>query len=86
MKLIKVESSHVIAVGYENCGRKGKMIYVVYPNGLYSYALAGKTDAEARKIFNDLLNAKSKGRFLNTVIKPYSPYKHIIDETEYYRY
>lgn len=58
MKMIKVESSNVIAVGHD-----GKDLYVEYPTGTYKYNNVPKT------LYEKLLNAPSKGRFMNEEIR-----------------
>lgn len=58
MELIKVKSSNVVAVGWEE-----NKLYVQYPGGIYSYENVSKD------LYEKLLNAESKGKFLNEEIK-----------------
>ena len=53
-----VESSNVVAVGYSD-----NTLYVKYSSGMYKYDNVPKDVAEK------LLNADSKGRFMNDYIK-----------------
>jgi len=59
MKLNEVKSSNIKSVGWEN-----NTLYVQYNNGLtYSYAEVNE------ETYNNLMNAESKGRFINSEIK-----------------
>jgi hypothetical protein len=58
MEMIPVESSNIVAVGFED-----NTLYVQYPVGLYAY------DDVDEKTFNNLLNAESKGKFMNMYVK-----------------
>lgn len=64
MEMIKVNSSNVIAIGHD-----GKDLYVEYASGTYRY------DNVSTKLFEDLKNAESKGKFMNQFIK--NNYKYI---------
>lgn len=59
VELIKVTSSNVASIGYEN-----GIIEVHFHNGwAYQYPNCNQ------KIFNDFLNAPSKGQFVHQVLK-----------------
>lgn len=66
MKLISVKSSNVVAVGHS-----GTTLTVQYKNGTYQY------DNVSRSVFDSLLAAESKGRFMNAEIKGKYSYKKI---------
>lgn len=66
MEMIKVESSNVIAVGHD-----GKDLYVEYPAGVYKYNDVPVT------IYEKLLKAPSKGRFMNEEIRNNYEYTRI---------
>ena len=66
MKMIKVESSNVVAVG-----RRGRNLYVEYPTGTYKYKKV------PRILYKKLLEAPSKGRFMNKVIKNNFEYSRV---------
>ena len=64
MSMVKVESSTIKEVSYENC-----VLIVKFMNGsVYSYS-----DVPP-KVFEDFLNSHSKGKFLHENIK--GQYKH----------
>jgi len=58
MEMIKVNSSNVMAIGHD-----GQDLYVQYAAGTYRYK------GVSAKLFEDLKNAESKGRFMNQYIK-----------------
>lgn len=58
MEMLKVESSNVREIGYEN-----GTLYVVYSAGTYMYHNVPE------ELFEGLKNADSKGRFMNENIK-----------------
>ena len=60
MEMIRVNSSNVQAIGYD-----GQDLYVKYNSGTYRYIGVSK------KLFEDLKNAESKGKFMNQFIKDY---------------
>ena len=64
MKMIQVNSSVIEKVGYENC------IFILrYINGgVYAYSDVPKS------VYEDFLNADSKGKFLSANIKPIYDY------------
>lgn len=67
MNMISVSSSNLDAVGYE----KGTL-YVRFKNGsLYSYS------GVPEYIYNELMNASSKGSYLATYVKGHYPYSKI---------
>ena len=67
MNMISVSSSNLDTVGYE----KGTL-YVRFKNGsLYSYS------GVPEYVYNELVNASSKGRYLATYVKGHYPYSKI---------
>ena len=67
MNMISVSSSNLDAVGYE----KGTL-YVRFKNGsLYSYS------GVPEYVYNELMNASSKGHYLATYVKGRYPYSKI---------
>lgn len=58
MEMKKVKSSNVVAVGYD-----GANLIVEYAGGTYSY------EKVAKKVYEGLLAAESKGRYMNSEIK-----------------
>ena len=58
MEMINVKSSNVQAIGYD-----GQDLYVKYASGTYRYI------GVSAKLFEDLKNAESKGKFMNQYIK-----------------
>ena len=67
MKKNKVESSNVDAIGYEN-----NTLYVDFKSGgQYKYYNVEE------KVFHELLNAKSHGRYLNAYVKGHYEYAKI---------
>ena len=68
MNLIKVKSSNVVAVGYEN-----NTLYVQYNSGTYSYSNVDRT------VYENLLKAESKGKFMNSEIKHKYSYRKLWD-------
>ena len=65
MKRKRIDSSAVTSVGYEQASNT---LGVEYRNlGVYRYFLV------PAPLFQQLLNADSKGRFINTRIKPVYP-------------
>lgn len=72
MKMIEVVSSNVVAVGYED-----NNLYVDYKSGSYVY----KDVPE--EIYNALLNAESKGKFMWAKVKGKYDYCKIEGERHY---
>ena len=66
MEMVKVVSSNVAAVGYE-----GKDMYVDYKNGSYVYKNVPK------KVYDDLLKAESKGKYMWAYVKGKYEYKRL---------
>jgi hypothetical protein len=66
MEMVKVVSSNVQEIGWEN-----NILYVQYNSGLYAYA-----DVD-QKLYEDLLKAESKGRFLAENVRGIKNYKRI---------
>ena len=65
MKMIKVVSSNVVAIGYEN-----NQLFVDYKSGSYVY------DNVPEEIFAGLLAAESKGKYMWAKVKgKYDYYK-----------
>lgn len=61
IKMNPVESSNIEGIGYDN---KNKHLWVAFKgNKVYRY------DLVPRKTFEELMNAESKGRYLNSHIK-----------------
>lgn len=61
IKMNPVESSNIEGIGYDN---KNKYLWVAFKgNKVYRY------DLVLRKTFEELMNAESKGRYLNSHIK-----------------
>ena len=61
IKMNPVESSNIEGIGYDN---KNKHLWVAFKgNKVYRY------DLVPRKTFEELTNAESKGRYLNSHIK-----------------
>ena len=58
MEMIQVKSSNVVAIGHD-----GNDLYVQYASGTYRYKNVSV------KLFEDLKNSDSKGRFMNQFIK-----------------
>ena len=56
--MIPAESSNVVAIGYGD-----NTLYVKYSSGMYKY------DNVPKEVAEKLLNADSKGRFMNDYIK-----------------
>lgn len=63
MKLVKVQSSNIQAVGYEN-----NNLVIKYNSGAYVY------ENVPQALYESLVQAESKGRFVNTNIKGYFNY------------
>lgn len=68
-RLLPVESSSLDAVGYDPARKR---LYVRFRSG-YTYAY----DEVAKSVFDDLLTADSKGRFLNQEIKGAYDYRRL---------
>ena len=68
-RLLPVESSSIDAVGYDPASRR---LYVRFRSG-YTYVYY----AVAKPVFDDLLAADSKGRFLNQEIKDAYDYRRL---------
>lgn len=68
MEMIKVQSSNVELIGYD-----GKDLYVKYASGTYRYI------GVDQKLFEDLKNAPSKGRFMNENIKYNFKYERLCE-------
>lgn len=69
MKMIKVESSNVDAVGYENA-----VLVVRFVNGsVYSYSDVPE------EVYDSMLNAESKGKYLCQKIKGKYDYCRLSD-------
>lgn len=66
MKMIEVQSSNIKKVGYDK-----NNLYVEYNSGTYEYTQVPK------QLYEDLLKAESKGRFMNENIKGKYIYKKI---------
>lgn len=67
MNMISVESSNLRSVGYEN-----GTLYVSFHSGsTYSY------DGVPQSVYENLLNAPSKGKYFNTNIKNRYPYRKL---------
>ena len=71
MKKVKVVSSNVVAVGYEN-----NNLYVDYKSGSYVY-----TDVP-EEIYIALLAAESKGKFMWAKVKGRYDYQRLDKEVE----
>ena len=56
--MVKVDSSNILAIGYEN-----DSLFVQYPSGIYQY------DHVPKKVFDSLNSAESKGQFMNANVK-----------------
>lgn len=68
MEMIKIEGSSQI----ESVGFWGEKLFVKFlRGGLYGY------DGVPEEVFNDLLNAESKGKFFSANIKNVFPYKKL---------
>lgn len=68
IELSPVNSSNVKAVGYF-----GTSLYVRYSNATYEY------ENVPQKIYLDLMNAESKGRFLCENVKGKFAYKKLVE-------
>lgn len=67
MIMIPVSSSNLNSVGYEN-----STLYVRFNDGsLYSYS------GVPEYVYNELMNASSKGRYLAAYVKGHYPYSKI---------
>lgn len=66
MEMVKVVSSNVAAVGYE-----GKDMYVDFKNGSYVY------NGVPKKVYDGLLKAESKGKYMWAEVKGKYPYKRL---------
>ena len=67
MNMISVSSSNLDSVGYEN-----HTLYVRFKNGsLYSYS------GVPEYVYNELMDASSKGHYLATYVKGHYPYSKI---------
>lgn len=58
VEMVKVDSSNIKAVGYQNGD-----LYVEYGNGIYKYVGVPKN------LFEGLVGANSKGKYMNEEIK-----------------
>ena len=68
MEMIKVQSSNIQEIGYD-----GKDLYVKYTSGTYRYANVSV------KLFEELKNAESKGKFMNQFIKNNYKYERLVE-------
>jgi hypothetical protein len=69
IRLLRVQSSSIEAAGYD---LKRRTLRIRYGGGsTYDY------QAVPAKVFNNLLAAESKGRFVNWSIKPYYRYTRV---------
>jgi len=68
MEMIKVNSSNVIAIGYD-----GKDLHVQYAGGTYVY------ENVSRQLFEDLKKAESKGKFMNEFVKGTYKYHRLVE-------
>lgn len=68
MEMIKVNSSNVIAIGHD-----GKDLHVQYAGGTYVY------EDVSKELFEELKNAESKGRFMNSRIKGSFKYHRLVE-------
>ena len=66
-RLRPVDSSCVARVGYDPDVKEAYVEF--HDSGLYAYC------GVSRRVFEELLAAKSKGAFVNEVIKPRYPYR-----------
>jgi len=66
MKLVEVKSTNIKAVGWED-----NTLYVEYNSGTYKYNNVSK------ELYEQLLAAESKGRFVCEKIKPYHGYQKV---------
>lgn len=66
IKMVKVESSNIKEIGWDN-----DALYVKYSSGVYRY------NGVKKEIFEELLKAESKGRFMNEQIKGQYDYKKL---------
>ncbi len=67
MNMISVSSSNLDSVGYEN-----STLYVRFKNGsLYSYS------GVPEYVYNELMDASSKGHYLATYVKGHYPYSKL---------
>lgn len=66
MEMLKVESSNVVAIGY-----KDNDLYVDYKGGSYVYNKVPK------KVYDDLVKAESKGKFMWAEVKGKYDYKRL---------
>lgn len=66
MELVKVNSSNIKAVGWEN-----NTLFIAYNSGIYMY------EDVKRELYEQLLNAESKGKFVCENIKPNFSYKKV---------
>lgn len=62
-EMLPVQSSSVEAIGYD---AKARALYVRFLNMGRTYRYAGVTE----KVYQELMQAESKGRFVNLRIKP----------------
>lgn len=58
VEMIKVDSSNIVSVGWNS-----DLLFIEYPVGIYIYKNVSKA------LFENLLNSKSKGKFVNENIK-----------------
>lgn len=70
IEMLPVNSSNIVAVGWDNDD-----LYVKYNSGVYVYSGVDKY------LFEQLLQAESKGRFLSEEIKPVYKYKKLENKT-----
>ena len=66
MEMVKVTSSNVVAVGYEE-----NELYVDYKSGSYVY------NGVPKKVYDGLLRAESKGKYMWAEVKGKYPYKRL---------
>lgn len=67
MNMIPVNSSNISSVGYEN----GTLYIAFHSGGLYAYSNVPEI------VFNELLNAPSKGEYFHAYIKKHYAYTKI---------
>ena len=67
MNMIPVSSSNLRSVGYEE---SSQTLFIQFHNGLYSYA------GVPQNIYEGLMNAPSKGKYLHAYIKNSFPYTY----------
>jgi hypothetical protein len=66
LKLINVQSSNIIAIGWQD-----NTLFVQYKSGTYAY------DGVSKELYELLVAAESKGRWMNEQIKGKYTYKKL---------